>query len=89
LGRYFDDPVKDKDAKANHTWNYLIHADREKMSLEDFTKHVNEHQGGAYVAALSASRVGDCELPLRKYSNNASVDAFNREVVPGPPARTN
>jgi hypothetical protein len=48
LGRYFDDPVKEKEAKANHTWKYLIHADREKMSLEDFTKHVNEHQGGAY-----------------------------------------
>jgi putative ABC transport system permease protein len=33
--------------------------------------------------------VANYQLPLRKYSNNASVDAFNREVVPGPPARTN
>jgi hypothetical protein len=48
LGRYFDDPVKDKEEKANHTWKYLIHAGREKMPLDAFTKHVNEHQGGTY-----------------------------------------
>lgn len=48
MGRYFDDPVKDKEEKANHTWKSLIHADRENMSLDDFTKQVNECQGGAY-----------------------------------------
>jgi len=48
LGRYFADPVKDKEEKANRTWKYLPHADREKMSLDDFTKQVNERQGGSY-----------------------------------------
>ena len=48
VGRYFHDPVKDKEEKANRTWKYLTPADREKISLDDFTKQVNERQGGSY-----------------------------------------
>ena len=48
MGRYFYDPVKDKEEKANRTWKYLTPADREKISLDDFTKQVNERQGGSY-----------------------------------------
>jgi len=48
VGRYFYDPVKDKEEKANRTWKYLTPADREKISLDDFTKQVNERQGGSY-----------------------------------------
>lgn len=48
MGRYFEDAVKDKEAKAEHTWQYLIHAGRKTLSLEEFTKHVNEYQGGTF-----------------------------------------
>jgi hypothetical protein len=39
-----------KREKAEATWKWLIHAGREKMSLEEFTAKVNEHKGGGYEA---------------------------------------
>jgi hypothetical protein len=42
------DQRRTKEAKARATWKYLIHASREKMSLDEFTEEVNRHQGGAY-----------------------------------------
>jgi hypothetical protein len=43
------DPRRTKEAKARSTWKWLIHARREKMSLDEFTTAVNQHQGGDYV----------------------------------------
>jgi hypothetical protein len=39
-----------KEAKAHSTWKYLIYAQRETISLDEFRSAVNQHQGGDYTS---------------------------------------
>jgi hypothetical protein len=51
-----------KREKADATWKWLIHASREKMSLEEFTAKVNEHKGGGYEAREMFTGLPDCHV---------------------------
>ncbi len=48
MGRYSENPDENKAEKAQRTWDYLSATDRETISLEEFTRLVNQRHSGAY-----------------------------------------